>query len=513
MTSTGLSTRGKLPDLLLPLVLAFVGLAVTLPALDPFFNPEDQILLANARTAEQVVTGFLEGDGIEYRPAHRLWLYLQALVFGEEARAYYLVAFALHGVTAGLLFGVARGLAMSRSGATLAGLVLACHPAAAQVVTWLADQSLLVMLGVLVSVLSWMRFRSEGGPWAYAGALGGLALALFSEESAALLPLVLVAYDATRSGSQDFREQWRAYVPVGLLWIGVGALSLRAAALHVYPAAVGYGPGPHSLANLAVAVRALVLPGLEIGPAPSSAGWVALGILTLAGLALLAVLSGGFRRFLMVWLLLALGPLLLRADAYRSFANGRYVYLALAPFALALGARAGRWLDAGRPGLALRRRAVGAVLVFFVLAFWARGALQVSAESHRHSPPSVFYQYVVAHLAGFEDAEAFLAHRTRTWGPREWQEVLLWASRLLENEAADEQTPADRRRHFAFVAHLARGLAAARLGDLTEAERGFDAALRAARGVEGLSLLRGDPVPSVRAAELVAEVRARVGKT
>lgn len=123
---------------------------------------------------------------------------------GLDVRGYHAVNLLVHISTALLVFALARllfrtpALAGSRLQADadlvalLAALLFAVHPVQTQAVTYVVQRlaSLSTFFSVL-AVVAWLRWRIAGGA-AYAVALAATFLALFTKESAATLPLLLV---------------------------------------------------------------------------------------------------------------------------------------------------------------------------------------------------------------------------------------------------------------------------------------------------------------------------------
>lgn len=128
-------------------------------------------------------------------------------LFGLDVRGWHAVNLAIHVATALLLYALARllfrtpalaGAAVGRDAglvALFAALLFAVHPVQTQAVTYVVQR--LASLSTLFSVLAsaaFVRWRLGGGAaWAsWALALAATLLALFTKESAATLPLLLV---------------------------------------------------------------------------------------------------------------------------------------------------------------------------------------------------------------------------------------------------------------------------------------------------------------------------------
>ena len=307
-----------------------------------------------------------------YRPVFLLWLRMNYLLFGTEPAGWHLATVLLHLQATGLVCLLARKLLKNWVAALAAGLVFALHPVQAESVAWISGAT--EPLGAVFFLTSFLcylhgsgiagdspRGRTKTTGWAvFSVAL--FALALLTKETAAVLPLVIAAYELT-VGAGDSGEPVRAmlrrhrwFLPY---WMVLACYwAARTAALH------GFAHRMNSMSWVNSAptwpwlvgsyIRTLVWPG-GLSPLydPIRISNVALGVIPpLIALALGAAAIWWVARqnrrfsdqirvpvFLAAWFLLTLAPALLAfAIALPDEAfHDRYLYLPSVAFALAVG--------------------------------------------------------------------------------------------------------------------------------------------------------------------------------
>jgi tetratricopeptide (TPR) repeat protein len=172
-----------------------------------------------SRAAEWVTSPYAVSanrEGKNYRPVTVASYALDDAVWGERPAGFHATNLAIHLLVVLLVYSLARRLWGGDLPALTAAAWMALHPINAQAVTYIsARSSTLAAMGVLVAVLCydrWAEARAGGGAhrsargW-LAGALGAAAFALGAKESAAVLPLLIVAWDRARFGETS---SWRA---------------------------------------------------------------------------------------------------------------------------------------------------------------------------------------------------------------------------------------------------------------------------------------------------------------
>lgn len=179
-------------------------------------------------------------DSSLYRPLLLLLVAGEAAVFRDWMAGYHLVNIGLHALASALVYGFIRRV-LQRSGqspleatryALLAALVFAVHPVHTEVVNSIFNGSeILVTLGAMGG-LSWFLDRQQAQPLkAWLGLNGIFLLVLLCRESAAALPLLVVAV-LFLTGPDPWPQRLRACVPVVSMILPLGIyLALRVHAL------------------------------------------------------------------------------------------------------------------------------------------------------------------------------------------------------------------------------------------------------------------------------------------
>ena len=355
MTSGG---RGRGLFLLPPaLVLAFYGFA-----LPRYFTSEDFLLIRFLgqhppwRSLEAWTGPWLGVTVVKfYRPVSTLLYGLEIAAFGARPLGYNIVHVLLHAGTTLLVFAIARRLVRTMDLARLPGArfvpvavatLFALYPLHPNAVLFGASFATLWGSGfVLASFLAYLRWREAGrfGPWATS--LGSFVLALGSYETAATLPLLLLAHDALSPRAVSARRRVGIVLPFfGVLGLYFG---LRRIVFGVFVGGyedVGarlFEPRwPLWLPDVAASVRTLHAPVFD--HVPSTAGTVLVVALVLAAPivwfagARHRTGSGALRLWLFSWswTMVSLAPFAFRPAVP---GNGRFWYLAAVGVAMALG--------------------------------------------------------------------------------------------------------------------------------------------------------------------------------
>ncbi|HEX9988979.1 MAG TPA: hypothetical protein VGE45_10950 [Chloroflexia bacterium] len=222
VASPGKKRRQALPVGLVALAVALTALALYLPTLGDYFVADDFIFLHQLHFSQHAFTDSFAyfgrdwGMGAQfYRPLTRVLWAGEYSLFGESAMGWHLVGTLLYSATTLFVFLLAWRLSGRLILAGVAGLFFSLHPAHAETVSWVANQSdLLVGVSCVGGTLLYMEARREGesvrrGVLMYGGALGCFVLALLSKESAAGFILVPLLYDVVFglfSGAGDSRQ-------------------------------------------------------------------------------------------------------------------------------------------------------------------------------------------------------------------------------------------------------------------------------------------------------------------
>lgn len=370
--------RGRVGFLLPPvLVLVFYGFV-----LDRYFTSEDFLLVRFLgehppwRDPELWTGPWLGVTVVKfYRPVSTLLYGLEIAAFGPRSFGYNLVHVLVHAINVLLVFAIAGRLvramdvagldrlpAHSRAVPVAAAALFAVYPLHPNAV--LFGASFATVWGsafVLGSFLAYQRFRAGGGwpPWA--ASLGLFLLALGSYETAATLPLLLVAHDWL--SARGSRGRGRGRVWASLPFFGVLGIYflLRREIFGVFVG--GYEDVSARLLHprwdvwpmdVAASIQKLHAPTFDHGAALSgtllTAALVCIAPLVFFAFAWRRLGSGSVRLWLFAWtwIVISLAPFAFRPAVP---GNGRFWYLSAAGVAMAAGflARAiasvlpGRW--------------------------------------------------------------------------------------------------------------------------------------------------------------------------
>jgi tetratricopeptide (TPR) repeat protein len=228
-----------------------------------------------------------------YRPVVTASYALDARWSGIDPRGYHLTNVLLGCAVAALLHDLLRTLRLGAAVALAGGLAFALHPVLVPVVAWIPGRN--DGLVAVFSLAAWLAFARalERPAWRWKAAhLALFALALFSKETAFVLPLVCLVHSATTSLS-DARREGLLAVPLGL-WVGWAAILVVRLLAHPLTAgaspaevlghlpllvsALGKAALPYDPTAMAVAADLPMWPGVVAGLALATATWSVPGV-------------------------------------------------------------------------------------------------------------------------------------------------------------------------------------------------------------------------------------------
>jgi protein O-mannosyl-transferase len=161
------------------------------------------------------------GTGL-YRPVTTMSYLLNYAVFknGADPAGYHWFNFALHGVNVSLVYTLGILVFAEPPLALAFAAIWGLHPLLTESVTYIVGRSeLLAAFGVLAGLLCYVRWTSATGRrkhWWLAAMVAAQTIGLFSKESAAILPAILVLYDVTWSEGASWRARAPAYAALAL---------------------------------------------------------------------------------------------------------------------------------------------------------------------------------------------------------------------------------------------------------------------------------------------------------
>jgi tetratricopeptide (TPR) repeat protein len=203
-----------------------------------------------------------------YRPLLTLSLMLDAQVGGTSPRAYHVSNVVWHALTTCVAAAVLLRLRYPPRAAGVGALLFGSHPALVPAVAWIPgrNDSLLTLFALLafLSLIVW----SEGRRWpVFVLHQGAFAAALFTKESALVLPLLWVLYRRWVATERPRRME-DALLAGGWLLVAAGwAIAWRTALTGAAPVAIGPDLLLHAARAFVELIGAMLVPvGLAVYP-------------------------------------------------------------------------------------------------------------------------------------------------------------------------------------------------------------------------------------------------------
>jgi hypothetical protein len=180
---------------------------------------------------------------VHYRPIYMLWLMANYQLFGMVLPWWHLTSLLLHLLAILLVYKVGVKVLREPWTAALATLLFAFHPIHVEPVSYIsASTDLLAAVFMLVAFLAYSRFREQDASlWYLTASVLAAALAILSKETAAMLPLALVAYEVLRERPPG-TQGWRKRLVWTLPFFGVVAAYAMVRTL-LFGGNLGPGPG------------------------------------------------------------------------------------------------------------------------------------------------------------------------------------------------------------------------------------------------------------------------------
>ncbi|MDO9390817.1 MAG: tetratricopeptide repeat protein [bacterium] len=390
----------KIKEKHIPWLIALVILVLYAPALRHQYTYMDDygLIVENFKFTgdiRNILQAFTQdafgGKGTIYRPLLTVSFMLDAVWSGVRPWGYHLTNILLHLACCLLLYRLLKTLITRIGIAALFALIFAVHPALNQAVAWIPGRNdSLLALFVLTSALAFIRYV-ETRNWQWLGAYLALSLAaLFTKESAVLLPLVFIPVHGFVLKRK--RENIIKLLPLLLGWLAILAFwyYLRNTAL----------PGDSQLTEMTFNgfyenvngmlgyFGKIFFPfNLAAIPVPIDTN-IALGTASVILVSVLFGWKGINNKPLFIlglgWYLLFLLPYIVSSSGYANFLEQR-LYLPLAGLMLMLGqSKALASLDLRKTGQ--RYLAAGLILVLAVLSL---------AHNRKYQDGTTFWEYAV----------------------------------------------------------------------------------------------------------------------
>ncbi len=347
-----------------------------------------------------------------YRPVFLLWLRVNYTMFGLDPRGWHLTSILLHLVVTLLVYVLTSRLFADRLSAALASMVFGLHPIHIESVAWVSGVTEPLMAVLLIpSFLCYLKYEEQGSRcrlW-LAGSLFLCLVAMFSKETALILPMIIFVYEwifwadpREATGRGDWARRFRNALRCATPYLALIPLYLIARILALKALSRTITPLPFSTivftwpSLLWHYLKLLVWPvGLSPfygTPYVTRPGFLNVGLPLAALCAATLILWAWARRpgpglllesdtarprivaFASMWLVLPVIPLLnLRVLPQDDIAHDRYMYLPSVGFAM-IAALAMQEIRIGR-GRRIRREAAQVAVTLIVAALFVIGTV------------------------------------------------------------------------------------------------------------------------------------------
>jgi len=127
-----------------------------------------------------------------YRPLFFLWLQMNRSIWGSRTWGWHLGSVLMHAGASLLVLAVLRRYIANINWAALGALIFAVHPVHVESVAWISGSTdPLMSVGLLGSLLLWMKSRVDPSLWKQCASLICAGLAILAKETAVLLPAIV----------------------------------------------------------------------------------------------------------------------------------------------------------------------------------------------------------------------------------------------------------------------------------------------------------------------------------
>jgi tetratricopeptide (TPR) repeat protein len=163
---------------------------------------------------------FISAHGDFYRPLQTVSFMLDAMIGGERPLVFHLTNLLYHILTVASLYHLLRLLKITNLPALFAALIFSVHPLLASAVSWVpARGDVLIGLFGVLAFLTFIKYNSSGKKIYFLLHAITFLLALFSKETAVLIPVVLVCYHYFVSSDSGYKPALKKLLPYFIVWI------------------------------------------------------------------------------------------------------------------------------------------------------------------------------------------------------------------------------------------------------------------------------------------------------
>jgi hypothetical protein len=332
-----------------------------------------------------------------YRPVIELYFGWGLKTFGCDPVPFHWLSVAIHLMTSGLVFLLAREIGLTRVYAYVAALWFAVQSGPVEAVAWIgAITDLMPGFWYILSLWMFAAFLYRRRPVFYVAALAAFIVCLLTHESSATLIVMLLAMDVILAPrgpvftADGIRTRLGWYAPFALLLSGYLTIAYIVNTRSYLVTEGHYRLGLHAVPNLLAYLVAILV--WVRGPVQD--------LVLVAAMGAALVFGTPRMRFFMVWILVTLLPVLFFTWGIAA----RYEYVPAAGVSLLVAELLGAWHASppGRIGTTAKHVAIALIVVTLVVRsthFARRGTV----DQLRLAEP--FSAIRAAVLAGTRDAD------------------------------------------------------------------------------------------------------------
>jgi len=168
---------------------------------------------------DHLVTSFHRGlfnptEDVYYRPIFLVDFIIESKIFGTNPAGYHFTNLLFHLLSVVLLYTFLRRLSLTEINAFLISMIFAVHPVLSQAVAWIPGRNdMLLMIFFISGMIVTIDYCKNPGPWLYINQACLFVLALFTKETAVIIPLIIAGVLLF-----CFRVSWKKILPVAASW-------------------------------------------------------------------------------------------------------------------------------------------------------------------------------------------------------------------------------------------------------------------------------------------------------
>jgi tetratricopeptide (TPR) repeat protein len=153
-------------------------------------------------------------EDVYYRPLFLVDFIIESKIFGNNPAGYHFTNLLFHLLSVALLYLFLRKLKIPAISAFLLSMIFAVHPVLSQAVAWIPGRNdMLLMIFFLSGMIVTINWTEKPGPGRFAAQAVLFLLALFTKETAVIIPVIMAAILLFY-----FRFPWKRLLPLAAGW-------------------------------------------------------------------------------------------------------------------------------------------------------------------------------------------------------------------------------------------------------------------------------------------------------